>query len=564
MIADAGAPVLLTQERLRGAVPSEGVSVLTVEEVSAQGDVAETAALGAGVGAADAAYVIYTSGSTGTPKGVCVSHQAVVRLVVETDFIRVVPEDRVAQASNASFDAATFEIWGALLNGARVVGVDRETALSPSAFASWLREEGIRVLFLTTAWFNQVAAEVPDAFSGLRQLHFGGEAVDPRPVRRVLREGAPERLLHVYGPTENTTFSTWHLVTEVPEGAVSIPIGKPLANTVQYVLDEDMAPVPPGGVGELWLGGDGLAWGYLGQPALTAERFVPNPFSERPGTRLYRTGDRVRLLADGAVTFEGRVDAQVKVRGFRVEPGEVEAALLRHPDVRQAVVLAREDEAGGSRRLVAYVVPTAEAAATAEPSLLRTFLAAHLPAYMVPSAFMVLGRLPLTPNGKVDRRALPAPTVEPEVIAPRGPEEELLARLFGELLGVSRVGASDSFFDLGDTPCWPLGSSRGFTPPLASPCRCGSSSTTRPWRGWPSASARPGSHLARRARRPSSPCPGTTPCHCPRCRSACGCWSSSSRARPSTTSLGPHGSPGRWTCLPWSGHWRGCSCATKP
>ncbi|WP_225888940.1 non-ribosomal peptide synthase/polyketide synthase [Myxococcus xanthus] len=449
MIADAGAPVLLTQERLRGAVPSEGVSVLTVEEVSAQGDVAETAALGAGVGAADAAYVIYTSGSTGTPKGVCVSHQAVVRLVVETDFIRVVPEDRVAQASNASFDAATFEIWGALLNGARVVGVDRETALSPSAFASWLREEGIRVLFLTTAWFNQVAAEVPDAFSGLRQLHFGGEAVDPRPVRRVLREGAPERLLHVYGPTENTTFSTWHLVTEVPEGAVSIPIGKPLANTVQYVLDEDMAPVPPGGVGELWLGGDGLAWGYLGQPALTAERFVPNPFSERPGTRLYRTGDRVRLLADGAVTFEGRVDAQVKVRGFRVEPGEVEAALLRHPDVRQAVVLAREDEAGGSRRLVAYVVPTAEAAATAEPSLLRTFLAAHLPAYMVPSAFMVLGRLPLTPNGKVDRRALPAPTVEPEVIAPRGPEEELLARLFGELLGVSRVGASDSFFDLG-------------------------------------------------------------------------------------------------------------------
>ena len=207
--------------------------------------------------------------------------------------------------------------------------------------------------------------------------------------------------------------------------------------------------MPPGGVGELWLGGDGLAWGYLGRPTLTAERFVPNPFSERPGARLYRTGDRVRLLADGAVTFEGRVDAQVKVRGFRVEPGEVEAALLRHPDVRQAVVLAREDEVGGSRRLVAYVVPTAEAAATLASSLLRGFLAAHLPAYMVPAVFMVLERLPLTPNGKVDRRALPAPTVEAEVIAPRGPEEELIARLFGELLGVSRVGASDSFFDLG-------------------------------------------------------------------------------------------------------------------
>ncbi|WP_255663135.1 non-ribosomal peptide synthetase [Myxococcus sp. RHSTA-1-4] len=455
MLADAGAPVLLTQERLRGTLPVEGVRVLALDGEGVLDGMPATAPE-SGAGAEDAAYVIYTSGSTGTPKGVCVPHRAVVRLVVETDFIQWSPDDRVAQASNASFDAATFEVWGALLNGARLVGVDRETALAPRAFATWLREQDIRVLFLTTAWFNQVAAEVPDAFRGLRQLHFGGEAVDPRPVRQVLREGPPERLLHVYGPTESTTFSTWHLITEVPEGATTLPIGRPLANTEQYVLDVALAPVPPGGVGELWLGGDGLAWGYLGRPELTAERFVPHPFSTTPGARLYRTGDRVRLLPDGAVSFVGRVDTQVKVRGFRVEPGEVEAALLRHPEVRQAAVLAREDAVGGSRRLVAYVVPSAEGAAPPSPAVLREFLTEHLPAYMVPSAFMVLERLPLTPNGKVDRRALPEPTrfesaeeTSAGSAAPRGPEEELLAGLFEELLGVSHVGAYDSFFDLG-------------------------------------------------------------------------------------------------------------------
>ncbi|WP_281404514.1 non-ribosomal peptide synthetase [Pyxidicoccus fallax] len=455
MLADAGAPVLLTQERLRGALPVDGVRVLALDGEGALEGMPATAP-DSGAGAEDAAYVIYTSGSTGTPKGVCVPHRAVVRLVVDTNYVRLTPEDRIAQASNASFDAATFEIWGALLNGARLVGVDRETALVPSAFAGWLREQGISTMFLTTTWFNQVAAEVPDAFRAMRQLLVGGEALEPKPVRQVLREGPPERLLNGYGPTESTTFSTWHHVREVPEGATTIPIGRPLANTEQYVLDEDLHPVPPGGIGELWLGGDGLAWGYLGRPELTAQRFVPHPFSRVPGARLYRTGDRVRLLPDGVVTFVARMDTQVKVRGFRVEPGEVEAALLGHPSVRQAVVLAREDAMGGARRLVAYVVPSGEEAARPTPAALREFLTEHLPAYMVPSAFMVLERLPLTPNGKLDRRALPEPTrsefseeTSSGSTAPRGPEEELVAGLFEELLGVSRVGAYDSFFDLG-------------------------------------------------------------------------------------------------------------------
>jgi amino acid adenylation domain-containing protein len=401
------------------------------------------------VGAEDLAYVIYTSGSTGTPKGVQVTHRAINRLVCNTDYVDIGPTDRFAQASVVSFDAATFELWGALLHGACVVGVSREVALSPREFSEFLRTRGITVMFLTTALFNQMAREAPGAFRFLRYMLFGGEAVDASAVRAVLHEGPPQHLLHVYGPTEVTTFSTWHPVTELDDAAITVPIGRPIANTTAYVLDEQRQPVPVGVPGELYLGGDGLARGYLNRQELTAERFVDHPFSKEGGARLYRTGDWVRYLADGAIEFIGRRDNQVKIRGFRIELGEIEAALGRVPQVQEAVVVVREDTPG-DKRVVAYVV--VKDGQTEALGDLRSLLKQRLPDYMVPAAFVALPGLPLTPNGKVDRKALPAPehpTSAAAHVAPRNATEEILAGIWAEVLKVERVGVHDNFFELG-------------------------------------------------------------------------------------------------------------------
>ncbi|NJN67597.1 MAG: amino acid adenylation domain-containing protein [Chloroflexaceae bacterium] len=464
MLEDTRATVLLTQEQLRASLPTHrGVQVVSMD-MDAQW---EAIARQRGENPANhttpdhLAYVMYTSGSTGNPKGIGIPHRAINRLVFNTNYLDVQPDDRMAQAANASFDAATFEFWGALLHGALVVGISKDVALSPHEFAAQLREQGITTLFLTTALFNQLAREVPDAFATLRHVLFGGEAVDPRWVREVLQKGAPARLLHVYGPTESTTYATWYLVREVDENAPTIPIGYPLSNTTTYVLDQSMQPVPIGVTGELYLGGDGLARGYHQRPALTAERFVPDPFSRRPGARLYRTGDLVRCLPDGAIVFLGRTDHQVKIRGFRIELGEIEAALASHPAVRETVVLARED-APGERRLVAYIVPAQVPGAESQEAVapipavhdLRAFLKERLPDYMIPAAFITMDALPLTPNGKVDRRKLPAPGVaRPDLassfVAPSTPVETMLASIWGEVLKLERVGVEDNFFDLG-------------------------------------------------------------------------------------------------------------------
>ncbi|MFF7238820.1 amino acid adenylation domain-containing protein [Streptomyces collinus] len=388
------------------------------------------------------AFVVHTSGSTGTPKGIGLTHRGLLRTVHEGGYLPLGPDDRVAFAANPVFDAATFEVWAPLVAGATIVVTPPDTALSPDGLADHLAHHRVTVLFLTTALFNQVVRQRPDALSGLRAVLFGGEAADPGAVDALLAD-PPGRLLHMYGPAESTTFATWHPVTE-PAGGRPVPIGLPLHHTTAHVVDERLRPVPVGVVGELLLGGAGLARGYLGRPGLTAERFVPDPFGP-PGGRLYRTGDLVRWTAQGHLEFVGRADGQVKVRGFRVEPGEIETVVRRHPAVRDAVVLARPDRSG-ALSLVAYVVADGVA-----PGELRDFLGDRLPGYLVPAAVVTLGALPLTPNGKVDRAALPEPSypANPGGGRPLNELEWRLADVWSQVLGVPEPGRDDDFFALG-------------------------------------------------------------------------------------------------------------------
>lgn len=460
MCADAGAHLL---------VGSQGGKLTNVDTVALDADAAAiashpTAPPDVRVDGEALAYVIYTSGSTGTPKGVAIPHRAVTRITRNADYLQLGPDDVVAQASNASFDAAPFEIWGALTNGACLVVVPTEVLLSPPLLEATIRSERIGTLLLTTALFNQVAAELPSAFRPLRHLLFGGEAAAPTLVRRALTGGRPQRLLHMYGPAESATFATWHEVTDVPPEAATVPIGRPLANTTVFILDADRCPVPVGVTGELHVGGDGLARGYLHHPELTAERFTPSPFDD--GARLYATGDLARWRADGTIEFAGRRDGQVKVRGFRIELGEVEARLSDHPAVRETAVLALETPRGGSaqRQLVAYVVTEPPGsgppeAADGRASVvagddLRRFLAEILPDYMVPTTFVPLAALPLTPHGKLDRAALPVPDAHQrgthtDLVPPATEIEQQLAGIWAELLDVDAVGRHDDFFALG-------------------------------------------------------------------------------------------------------------------
>ena len=319
MLQDARAALLLTQQLLQSKLSVENQPIICLDTDWPNISQQPRGNLQTAVSSDNLAYVIYTSGSIGNPKGICIPHMGISRLLFNTNYIQIEPTDRMAQASNSSFDAATFEIWGALLHGAQLIGVTKEVVLSPQELAFCLNEQAITVLFLTTALFNQIASQAPWAFSSLRSLLFGGEAVDPHWVREVLTKGKSGRVLHVYGPTESTTYASWYLVESVAEDATTVPIGYPLANTLFYVLDQHMQIVPIGKPAELYIGGDGLARCYLNCFELTAAQFVPDPFSEKLGARLYRTGDIVRYRADGAIEFLGRLDHQVKLRGYRIE-----------------------------------------------------------------------------------------------------------------------------------------------------------------------------------------------------------------------------------------------------
>ncbi|MEV6951754.1 non-ribosomal peptide synthase/polyketide synthase [Streptomyces sp. NPDC051183] len=450
MLADSGAAALLTAERLAGSLPDWDGPALLVDAAAADEDGPLAPALEQHPD--ELAYVMYTSGSTGTPKATEVTHRGVVRTATDDALTRVGPEDVVSHVASVSFDGATWELWSALLGGARLEVLDRDTVLDTQALAAAVESRGITAMILTTSLFNHVARTIPGTLAGVRTVIFGGETADASTVRDLVRSGGPRHLVHGYGPTENTTFSTVHEVTDVPDGATSVPIGGPVAGSRLHVLDAEQRPVPRGVTGELYVGGPGLARGYRGQPALTAARFVPDPYAG-PGALMYRTGDLVRWQADGTIDFVGRADHQIKLRGYRIEPGEIESALQTHPALDHAAVVLREDNPG-EKRLVAYVVPVPGAEEVPLPADLQGHLAESLPDYMVPAAFVVLDRMPLTANGKLDTRALPVPGTDALAAArggaaPATEDEIRIAAVWTEVLGVDGISVTDSFFDLG-------------------------------------------------------------------------------------------------------------------
>ncbi|MEV6976426.1 amino acid adenylation domain-containing protein [Kitasatospora sp. NPDC093806] len=455
MVTDTGADLVLVQPDRRAAVPARVTTVLdlTVEDSAdsaAEADSAESTAEGAlPLPDADgAACVLYTSGSTGRPKGIALPHRAIVDSLLDQDFLRPDEHETVLHLSSFNWDAAIFELLGPLLTGG-TCALHPAGPLTPAGIADSLRRHRVTTAFLTTSLFNLVVDQQPDALAGLRRLIIGGEAASPAHLRELLARRPDLRLLNGYGPVECTFIVTRHEVRAVAADAVAVPIGRPLARTTVLVVDEELRPVPAGMSGEIVVGGDCLALGYVGQPGLTAERFVPDPAGH--GRRLYRTGDRGRLRADGELEFGGRLDGQVKIRGRRIEPGEIEAVLVAHPAVGAAAVLARTDRPGEAV-LVGYLVPAAGAALPGAAEL-RRWLRDRLPAYLVPTALVPLAALPVTPNGKTDRAALPAPDglVESEqpYVAPRTEAETTLAKLWAETLRLDRVGVHDDFFDLG-------------------------------------------------------------------------------------------------------------------
>ncbi|WP_164493218.1 non-ribosomal peptide synthetase [Streptomyces sp. ADI96-02] len=431
VIEDSAPVLVLDEERLAGVDLSAG------SPHPAGGP-------GVRVGADHAAYVIYTSGSTGRPKGVVVRHGSLATLLTGMrERLPLTPDDRLLACATVAFDIAALELFLPLLAGGRTVLADKDDITQPQALLDLLGRAGVTVMQATPALWQTLATHVPECLAGLRVISTG-EAL-PLALAETLCKYAAGAV-NLYGPTETTLYAT---AADLVPGACGMPpsIGRPLANTRMFVLNRALRPVPPGAIGDLWIAGEGLARGYHGRPGLTAARFTACPFGP-PGARMYHTGDLARWTVAGEVEYLGRSDHQIKLRGFRIEPAEIEYTLTRHPAVRRAVVVAREDRPG-DRRLVAYVVPDTDTEPPAEEAL-RSAVADRLPSYMVPAAFVVLAELPLTPNGKLDRSALPRPEFGGDAHrAPRTGRERALCALFAEILGVERVGVDDDFFALG-------------------------------------------------------------------------------------------------------------------
>ncbi|RAL26258.1 amino acid adenylation domain-containing protein [Thermoflavimicrobium daqui] len=443
MMEDAGIKLVLTQSHLQTKFSLGSTHTWALDqqwELIEQESTADLAPLANGE---NLAYVMYTSGSTGKPKGVEVVHRGIVRLVRGANYVQLTADEVFLLLAPIAFDASTFEIWGSLLNGAKLI-IMPSHAPSLEEIGQVLRQYKVTTLWLTVGLFNLMVENQLDALRGLRQLLVGGDVVSVPHVRKVLALGGIQ-VINGYGPTESTTFTCCYPIPADWQGETTIPIGRPISNTEVYILDQEGQSVPIGVSGELYIGGDGLARGYLGRPDLTRDRFVNHPTVKNPQARLYRTGDIVRYLPDGSIEFLGRIDHQVKIRGFRIELGEVEAAIRKHPTVSEVVVMVQHTEAG--KRLVAYVV------AECDQAELRTFLKESLPDYMIPTGFMFLEQIPLTHHGKIDRQALPtidlASSREESYIAPRTEVEATLVRIWQDVLQIERIGIHDNFFSLG-------------------------------------------------------------------------------------------------------------------
>ncbi|MFT4114294.1 amino acid adenylation domain-containing protein [Silvibacterium sp.] len=463
LIEDSSAPVLLTNRATAAKLPELGVNLIQLDADWAAIALEETSNLAYEGSADDLAYVMYTSGSTGNPKGVLVPQRAVTRLVLNNHFASFGADEVFLQLAPLSFDASTFEIWGALLNGAKLVIAIGER-VTPEDIGRLIAANGVTTLWLTAALFHLVATEYLEILRPLRQLLAGGDSLSLTHVRRVLTELPHLKLINGYGPTENTTFTCCHPISLESTAQGNVPIGRPINNTRVYIVDSRLNPVPVGVVGELYAAGDGLAQGYLNAPEQTAAKFVEHTFAGGVTERLYRTGDLARYRPDGTIEFFGRADTQVKIRGYRIELGEIEYALEQSPSVRSAVVAVRTDwvsphDLPGDKRLVAYVIPTESIPAGSSEAAeltqqLRLRLEEQLPDYMRPAAIMLLESFPRTLNGKVDRRALPAPVAEQmlrrkAIVAPRNAQEETLAGIWQKALGLDQVSVEDSVFEVG-------------------------------------------------------------------------------------------------------------------
>jgi amino acid adenylation domain-containing protein len=451
MLEDAKPSVIICQEHLMEVLPAEKEGIKGFKEMWEEASRYEGEEVGMEVNSQCLAYVMYTSGSTGKPKGVSIPHRAVVWLVNSLDEVRANETSIVGHGSNTAFDAATFEIWTALLLGGQVEVISKRTLIDAVALKEYVEERRIEVLYLTAALFAQVASQEPSAFRSLGCVLYGGEAVDPRWAGEVLKAGGPDRLLHLMGTTETTVFSSWHVVKEVREDAKRLSMGAAMPNVKYYVLDEEMEPAAMGVAGELYLGGEGVGRGYLNRPDLTAERFIPNPYSEEPGRRMYATGDVLRMDEMGEIEFVRRKDQQVKIRGFRVELGEIEGEVRKQEGVRECVVVADEGEQTG-KRLVCYVVEKQRGVVNKEEMMGR--LRKTLPEYMVPAIYEIIEEIPLTANGKVDKAKLPRVEAghrssQEDLVGPRDNIELQLIQIWEKILGARYIAVTDNFFDLG-------------------------------------------------------------------------------------------------------------------